>query len=133
MSVYIGLNAHLLASGPGYRRAGIHGYISQLIDHLPAADPDYCYRVFVGSGEVSAHPQISLRRSKLYTNRPLNRIIWEQFAQPWELGGLDLVHEMAFVAPLVMPKPFVVTVYDLTFIRYPDRLTRLRRFYLRLL
>jgi glycosyltransferase involved in cell wall biosynthesis len=40
---------------------------------------------------------------------------------------------MAFVAPLIMPRPFVVTVYDLTFLRFPDRLPRSRRLYLRLL
>jgi glycosyltransferase involved in cell wall biosynthesis len=32
-----------------------------------------------------------------------------------------------------MPRPFVVTVYDLTFIRYPERLAPARRLYLRLL
>ena len=133
MSPQIGLNAHLLAAGSGYRRAGIHGYISQLIDHLPAAEPAYRYKVFVGDGQLTAHPQLSVRRSRLRTGHPLNRILWEQFAQPWQLNGLDLVHEMAFVAPVVMPKPFVVTVYDLTFIRYPDRLPRVRRLYLRLL
>src|SRR5215468_9247400 len=100
MSVYIGLNAHLLASGLGYRRAGIHGYISQLIDHLPAADPSNRYTVFVGDGQPAAHPRLTLRRSKLHTGHPVNRILWEQAAQPWQLGGLDLVHEMAFVAPL---------------------------------
>src|SRR5260221_8251375 len=133
MSPQIGLNAHLLAAGSGYRRAGIHGYISQLIDHLPAAEPAYRYKVFVGDGQLTAHPQLSVRRSRLRTGHPLNRILWEQFAQPWQLNGLDLVHEMAFVARVVMPKPFVVTVYDLTFIRYPDRLPRVRRLSLRLL
>src|SRR5262249_20782349 len=52
---------------------------------------------------------------------------------PWQLGGLDLVHELAFVAPVIMPRPFVVTIYDLTFIRYPERLPTMRRLYLRLL
>src|SRR5258708_18615671 len=133
MSPQIGLNAHLLAAGSGYRRAGLHGYMSQLIAHLPAAEPAYRNKVFVGDGQLTAHPQLSVRRSRLRTGHPLNRILWEQFAQPWQLNGLDLVHEMAFVAPVVMPKPFVVTVYDLTFIRYPDRLPRVRRLYLRLL
>lgn len=130
--MHIGLNAHLLAGAEGYRRAGIHGYIYQLLDHLPSVAPDWQYSVFVGAGEPPVHPQFKIRRSRLKTEKPLNRILWEQLAQPFQLGGLDLVHEMAFAAPLIMPRPFVVTVYDLTFMRYPERLSRMRRLYLRL-
>jgi glycosyltransferase involved in cell wall biosynthesis len=132
LTPHIGLNAHLLASGQGYRRAGIHGYIYQLLDHLPRAAPDWRYMVYVGAGQPPSHPQFTVRRSRLNTEKPLNRIVWEQAAQPFQLHGLDLVHEMAFVAPLIMPRPFVVTVYDLTFIRYPERLSTPRRLYLRL-
>ncbi len=128
----IGLNAHLLASAAGYRRAGIHGYMYQLLDHLPAAAPDSTFTVFVGAGDPPNHPQFTVRRAPWENDRPLRRIAWEQFRQPMQVGGLDLVHEMAFVAPLIMPRPFVVTVYDLTFLRYPDRLTASRRLYLRL-
>jgi glycosyltransferase involved in cell wall biosynthesis len=136
MSPHVGLNAHLLSSAPGYRRAGIHGYIWQLLDHLPAVAPDWRYTVFVGDGNPPARPALNVKRSRLRTANPITRILWEQLAQPWQLaalGDLDLVHELAFVAPLVMPRPFVVTVYDLTFIRYPERLSSLRRWYLRLL
>ncbi len=132
LTPHIGLNAHLLASGRNYRRAGIHGYISQLLDHLPAVAPDWRYTIFVGEGDPPAHRQFTVRRSALRTARPAYRIAWEQIVQPWQLGGLDLVHELAFVAPLIMPRPFVVTIYDLTFIRYGDRLPRSRRLYLRL-
>lgn len=129
----VGLNAHLLAS-PGsssYRRAGIHGYIYRLLEHLPAAAPEWQFTIFTGEGEPPADRQYRVRRSSWHTGRPLVRIAWEQLAQPWQLGGLDLVHELAFVAPLVMPRPFVVTVYDLTFVRYPERLPASRRLYLR--
>lgn len=130
MSHIIGLNAHLLGNQPGYRRAGIHGYIWQLLDHLPAAAPSLRYRLFVGEGQPPPHPAYTIKRTPLKTGNPRTRILWEQFLQPFHLGGLDLVHQMAFVAPLVMPRPFVVTVYDLTFFRYPERLGRLRRLYL---
>lgn len=130
--MHIGLNAHLLSGADSYRRAGIHGYIYQLLDHLPAAAPDYRYTVFTGSGQPPSHLQFTIRRSRWNTDSPARRILWEQFAQPWQLGSLDLVHELAFAAPLIMPRPFVVTVYDLTFMRYPERLTRTRRLYLRM-
>jgi glycosyltransferase involved in cell wall biosynthesis len=42
----------------------------------------------------------------------------------------DLYHALAFVAPPSVPCPFVVTVYDLSFIRYPEALSTLRRRYL---
>lgn len=130
MSPHIGLNAHLLSAETGYRRAGIHGYIRQLLDHLPAVDPSWRYTAFVGKGVPPLN--FDTRQSRIATSDPLRRILWEQAAQPFLLGAFDLVHELAFVAPLIMPRPFIVTVYDLTFIRYPDRLPRSRRLYLRL-
>ncbi|HVO41739.1 MAG TPA: glycosyltransferase family 1 protein [Aggregatilineales bacterium] len=130
MSVHIGLNAHLLSGATGYRQAGIHGYIYHLLASLPAADPDMRYTVMVGEGEPPEHPALAVRRSRWPTDRPMRRILWEQLAQPFQLGAFDLVHELAFVAPLLMSRPFVVTVYDLTFVRYPERLSSSRRLYL---
>jgi glycosyltransferase involved in cell wall biosynthesis len=130
--MHIGLNAHLLAGAQGFRRAGIHHYIYNLIAHLPQADPALRATIFVGAGEVPPTPY-TVRRSRLKTDSPLRRILWEQLIQPFQLNGLDLMHELAFVAPLIMPRPFVVTVYDLSFIRYPERLPKARRLYLRAL
>lgn len=132
MSPHIGLNAHLLSVEAGYRRAGIHGYIYRLLDQLPLVEPSWRYTALVGEGSPPDCPHLQVRRSRLHTGHPLWRIAWEQFMQPWQLGTFDLVHELAFVAPLIMPRPFVVTVYDLTFMRYPERLPRSRRLYLRL-
>jgi hypothetical protein len=38
---------------------------------------------------------------------------------------------MAFAIPILWRGPSVVTVYDLSFLRYPERLSRSRRLYLR--
>ncbi len=126
----IGINAHLLSEQAGYRRAGIHGYIANTLRYLPGADPDLHYTVFVGEGTPEAASRLQIRRSWLPTGRPLARILWEQAALPWQLGGLDLLHGMAFVTPLLSRCPTVVTIYDLSFIRYPDRLSTARRLYL---
>jgi glycosyltransferase involved in cell wall biosynthesis len=48
------------------------------------------------------------------------------------LGEFDLYHALAFVSPLVLRLPSVVTVYDLSFIHYPQVLSPSRRLYLRL-
>lgn len=130
---HIGLNAHLLSGQAGYRRAGIHGYIANTLLHLPDADPDLRYTVFVGEGHVPDHAHFTVRRSRLPTGRPPGRIFWEQAVQPWQVGGLDLLHGMAFVSPLLTRTPSVVTVYDLSFIHYPDRLSAARRLYLQAL
>ena len=129
----IGLNAHLLSGRAGYRSAGIHGYIDGLLRHLPAAVPDdWHLTALVGAANAMQIDGMTLRRSRIDTEAPLRRIVWEQLAQPFALGRLDLYHALAFVAPLAITVPSVVTVYDLSFIHYPERLPAARRLYLRL-
>ncbi|MFN8419073.1 MAG: hypothetical protein U0528_07505 [Anaerolineae bacterium] len=118
--MHIGLNAHLLAKESGYRRAGIHTYIYNTLLHLPEIEPTWRYTALVGEGSPPPHPNLHVRRSRLNTASPIKRIVWEQIAQPFQLGEFDLVHQMAFVAPLIKPRPFVVTIYDLTFRRFPN-------------
>jgi glycosyltransferase involved in cell wall biosynthesis len=130
---HIGLNAHLLSGQAGYRRAGIHGYIANTLRALPAADPALRYTVFVGEGTPPADPAFRVRRTALPTADPLARIVWEQCVQPWQARGLDLLHGMAFAAPILAPAPSVVTIYDLSFIHHPDRLSAGRRAYLQVI
>ncbi|MCA9914483.1 MAG: hypothetical protein KC496_14115, partial [Anaerolineae bacterium] len=128
----IGLNAHLLSSQPGYRAAGIHNVIHQLLTHLPTVAPeDWQFSALVGGSNLAQYEGVEMRRASLDTESPLRRIIWEQAMQPFQLGEFDLYHAMAFVAPLWLRMPLVVTIYDLTFMRYPERLTTARRLYLR--
>jgi glycosyltransferase involved in cell wall biosynthesis len=60
------------------------------------------------------------------------RILWEQLLWPVAAVGygVDLLHSMGFVTPLVRVRPAVVTVYDLSFIHYPERFRPLQRLYL---
>lgn len=132
--MHIALNAQLLSSQPGYRAAGIHTYIHQMLSLIPAYAPaKWEFTAFVGSANHATYPRLVMRHAPFNTESPLKRIVWEQALQPFALREFDLHHAMAFVAPLANPRPFVVTVYDLTFIRYPRRLTAARRLYLRLL
>jgi glycosyltransferase involved in cell wall biosynthesis len=132
--MHIGLNAHLLSSQAGYRAAGIHGYIYNTLAHLAAEAPsDWRFTALVGAASAAdGLPGIALRRSRWDTQPPLRRIAWEQAVQPWHIGGFDLYHALAFVAPLALPAPLVVTVYDLSFLHYPQALSASRRAYLRL-
>ncbi len=131
---HIALNAHLLTAQSGYRSAGISGYIANLLRALPAADPALRYTVFVGpQARVPPSPRIRVRRSRWDTGAPLRRIVWEQLAQPLALARErpTLLHALAFVTPVLGRTPSVVTVYDLSFVHYPERLPAARRLYLR--
>jgi glycosyltransferase involved in cell wall biosynthesis len=129
---HIGINAHLLSGRAGYRSAGIHGYITGTLAHLAAAAPDWQFTAMVGAANAMQFDGITMRRARLDTESPLRRILWEQTAQPFQLGAFDLYHAMAFVSPLLLTKPSVVTLYDLSFLHYPQVLTAARRLYLRL-
>ena len=57
--------------------------------------------------------------------------MWEQLAWPWlARGQFDLIHSMAFVLPVIKVCPGIVTVYDLSFERYPARFPLFQRLYL---
>ena len=130
----IGINAQLLSSQAGYRSAGIHNVLHQTLTHLPKIAPDgWQFTAMVGSENHAEYPSIRMKRASFNTESPAKRILWEQLIQPFELGDYDLYHAGAFVAPLILPVPMVVTVYDLTFMRYPERLTPARRVYLKTL
>ncbi len=132
--MHIALNAHLLSARAGYRAAGIHGYIDGLLRHLSANAPaDWRFTAMVGGAYTTTYPGLTMQRAHFDTEPPLRRIVWEQAIQPWALRGCDLHHALAFAAPLASRVPFVVTIYDLSFIHYPERLSRSRRLYLRLL
>jgi len=128
----IGLNAHLHSQQAGYRSAGISGYIANLLRHLPLMSPDHWqFEALVGAGVSAQFERVKLSRAALDTQSPLRRIIWEQALQPFKLRQFDLYHALAFVAPIVLAAPMVVTVYDLSFLRFPERHSPARRLYLR--
>ncbi|HSH05402.1 MAG TPA: glycosyltransferase family 1 protein [Anaerolineae bacterium] len=128
---HVGINAHLLAGTADYRRAGIHHYIAQVLRHLPR-DVGLDYTVLTGAG-ADILPDLRLVGSWWGTERPLARILWEQLV--WGPRAVaerfDLVHSMAFALPPWLPCPAVVTIYDLSFIHYPERFPALKRLYLR--
>jgi glycosyltransferase involved in cell wall biosynthesis len=130
----VGVNAHLLSLAESYRSAGINWYIYNLLSHLPEADSEIDYSVFLSEKRYEAAPGIRLRISRLPTHRPPLRILWEQVAQPWAMrdAGVDLIHEPAFVGPQASNHPYVVTVHDLSFLLYPQGFRALNRIYLQI-
>ena len=129
----VGINAHLLSGEAGYRRAGIHQYIAQVLRHLPWEEGEPTYVVFTQQKNLFADlPGITAVSSHLPTEKRLLRILWEQFVWPWQLrqNRVNLLHSMAFVTPLFSRCPAVITVYDLSFYHFPERFPALQRLYL---
>jgi glycosyltransferase involved in cell wall biosynthesis len=127
------LGAHLLSLTPSYRGAGINGYINELLQHLPAA---------AGAGlpiDLVAYlhdpafvppPGLSVVRSRWNTRGPAHRILWEQTQLALLSRQLHLLHGLAFVAPLAAACATVITVHDLSFLRFPSAFRRGNRLYL---
>lgn len=129
---HIGLNAHLLSLRQSYRGAGISWYMVNLLKNLARVSPDFFkYSAFLSDRDFH-EPTLRLQVSQWPTYRPVVRILWEQMVQPAVLRRVrvDLLHALAFVAPLAAPCPFVITVYDLSFLRYPDAFRPFNRWYL---
>ncbi len=125
----IGINAHLLAAEAGYRRAGIHQYIYQVLQHLPSQDEYVVFTQYAGELGSTGMKQV---HSRWPTQQRLARILWEQLAWPVlaQQYQVDLLHSMAFVLPAWLPAPAVVTVYDLSFMHSPESFPPLQRWYL---
>lgn len=126
----VGINAHLLSGQAGYRRAGIHHYIYQVLRHLPSQD-GVSYHVYTRLATPALH-HLQLIGTRWPTERRVIRILWEQLVWPWlaRRHRLDLMHAMAFVTPVATAVPAIITVYDLSFLHYPDRFPALQRHYL---
>ncbi len=129
---HIVLNALLLARTQSFRRAGIHKYIYNTLHFLPLVQQDWQYSAVVipGVDDVpdNVHPIIASPQAA----SPMSRILWEQTRLPGQLRQLKptIFHSMAYSLPVLSKIPSIVTIYDLSFFREPERLTTPRRIYL---
>jgi glycosyltransferase involved in cell wall biosynthesis len=129
----VGLNAHLLALTQSYRGAGINGYINELLQHLPGAPGTSfpaSYIAYLHDPAFVPPPGLTVVRSQWDTRRPWRRIVWEQTQLARLSRPLHLLHGLAFAAPLAAACPTVVTVHDLSFLRFPSAFRRGNRLYL---
>jgi glycosyltransferase involved in cell wall biosynthesis len=131
-TTHVAINAHLLSGRAWYRSAGVHQYIYHLLRNLGRIDDGLRYTILLGEGILPADISLPKRRSRWPTSRAGVRIVWEQVVQPWVLHQLraDIVHGPLLVVPLLAPCPAVVTIHDLSFIRFPDLFQPAKRLYL---
>ncbi len=129
---HVGLNAQLLSLQQSYRSAGISWYIFNLLRHLPAADDTFRFTAFLSDADFVPHHGVTVQQSLLPTHHPVARILWEQLVLPPALKQhkVDLLHALAFVSPWASRIPTVLTIYDLSFIHYPELFRPFNRWYL---
>lgn len=129
----VGLDAHLLSLTQSYRAAGINGYIYELLVRFPAlarAEPQLELVAYLHDAAFRPSAGLHIVRSRWDTTDPWRRILWEQTALANHSRKLDLLHAMAFAVPLAAACPTVVTVHDLSFLRFPGAFRPLNRIYL---
>lgn len=120
----IGIDARFYGGGA----AGLGRYTQELIRHLNQADTEHTYVAFVRPEDLEEftanHPKIETR----VTNIP-----WYSFREQLTLdrqlraADLDLVHFTNFNFPLSYRQPFIISINDLTLLRFAGR-SKLSRF-----
>ncbi len=128
----IALNAQLLRLNEGYRSAGIARYIFHLLRELPQALPDFALDVFATEPLAPSLLQnVRIRATRLPVHKPLWRIFWEQTLFAWALREkYALLHSLAYVSPWLNRTPSIVTLYDPSFLIYPEYFRPFHRLYL---
>lgn len=128
---HVALNALLLDGRATYRSAGIHQYISNTLTALAAQPEEFSLTAYARPGALDLP---NVRVEPVAVEGRLSRILWEQLAQTraWRRldRPVDLTHGLAFSLPLLSRVPGVVTMYDLSFRRLPDRFPATQRLYL---
>ena len=122
----IGLNATCMHSRPGFRNSGVSAYARNLIRALlEDPDPEHEYVVFCNADfDPATLPALSRARlifSPAPGDRPWRRIAWEQtgMALAAEELGIEVLHGLLNVSPLLAGCRQVLTVHDLTYLINP--------------
>lgn len=102
-----------------------------MLRHLPDDGLRYIVHTSAPQGLDGRSP-LTPQTPPFSTENRLNRILWEQTVWPWHIWRRqpDLIHGMAFALPLLTRCPAVVTIYDLSFLHYPEQFPALQQRYL---
>lgn len=139
--LHVAINAQLVSFSQSARNAGVSRYTYTLLNGLGQLDANQEYTAFVNSGmaadaaasPLAASPRLGLVAGRWKTQRPQQRILWEQLALPGELRRrrIDVFHSPVNVLPERLPCASVVTIHDLSFIHFPQFFRPARRLYQR--
>lgn len=132
----VALNALLFSRSRSYRGAGISRVLHHLLAELGRDPRGNQYDVFVPeepqAGDDVLGPGLRFHAVGAGSELPRRRILWEQAVLPRTLAALkpDLFHGGAFALPIAWRRPSVVTIYDLSFLRFPRAFKPGNRLYL---
>jgi glycosyltransferase involved in cell wall biosynthesis len=104
------------------RNFGIGTYIRNLTDALGEIDKQNEYVLVRSAGDEHEFPELPPNfRTVIYDHDDSDPR--DHYAFPWFLRGLkaDLVHFPLNRVPLLMPRPFVVTVHDMSSLLFEER------------
>lgn len=121
--------------GVSVRKTGIWRYASGLLAALSKIDAENEYLLFTGEyGLKQLAEGDNLKWTIFGSHRRTDRRFKEQAILPGYVRGLriDLLHSLNNTAPIVLGAKSVVTVHDITFIRFPrERFRREKSVYYR--
>jgi glycosyltransferase involved in cell wall biosynthesis len=128
----IGINALFLRPG---KNGGIETYFRELLAALAEEAPQHSYIVYLCSEAANYPLPVGNVKRVVFPfsgGRPALRYLWEQLVLPVQVRAdqLDLLHSLAYVAPLAIDCPSLLTVHDLNFRAPGHRMSPLRRWIL---
>lgn len=117
----IGLDATPLLGA----RTGVGRYVEHLLGELSGGLDDLVATAFTlrGSGRLPAALPPAVRSRSRPVPARLLRAAWSRLPVPpveWLTGGLDVFHATNFVLPPLHRARGVLTIHDLSFLRFPD-------------
>lgn len=116
-------------------KAGMGNYIWNLVNCLASIDRKNGYYIFVSDRnkhlfDIKRGNFKIIKVGRRFSEGPL-RFLWEQFALPKCIKKLDIdiLHSPGFVIPFFSKAKNVLTIADLTFIKYPRVHTLIKQKY----
>lgn len=108
-------------------KAGIGHYGYNLVNNI-IKNNFYDYYIYLQNHIIISYDNIIYRQSY---RKNYYRIIDEQVILPFEFNKYDLVHLLDYSSPVIfkMKVPFIITVHDLTFLKFPETFTYMSRKY----
>jgi glycosyltransferase involved in cell wall biosynthesis len=112
-----------------HQRAGIGRYARGIVSGLAKQPSEHSFLLLVAGGEVrTSAPMHALGASFRVRRLPLSErawtILWHRLRLPLPVdvlaGPLDVFHSPDYVLPPVRRARKVVTIHDLSFLRYPE-------------
>jgi glycosyltransferase involved in cell wall biosynthesis len=126
----IGLNLLFLIPG---EVGGTETYTRGLLKALTYTDPHSEYIVYINREsrllDFIHQPNFQIVECGVSARNRAARLFWEQIILPEQVrrAGIDVLHSLGYIGPLVLPCKSVITIHDLNYKFVPESMTSLTR------